>query len=190
MTATTKKTTFLATSTRTGKTYTRTSLRAYTHAVVSYEGPESLAARQDRSAVVQDRYEAEYTLTAAYLRAGTAPMDGILTEKVDGGMSYNEQKAGVRTKWDSVRYGVANGTMGQPKNDAAATAEIYERFAVSARESAARHRARAAEIRATGEYAEGASFHHSAALAAKEADKAPAYGGTVVSEIVAAVPKA
>lgn len=187
MTATTtrtQKTTFVATSPITGDAFTRKSARAYTHAVISFKSAESVADELRRMAAFADKQARQYDIIADILEHAAAPFP---TEPLHAFLfgkpmssSYNTQQAGVRTQWQDVLYHIAgeptpNGienrswTMYQSRQEAAAA---YREYSAGQRADAARLRVKAE----TAEPRQGASFHHSAALAQKEVQKEAAIG--------------
>ena len=176
---------FTATSPVTGRTYTRKSQHLYTHACISFQRADAQAARLQQDAMRRDESAAESREIAAHLRAGTTPAAGsVLLERCTA-MSYNMQKAGVRTKWDAVLYDTRRVPYGatEPKAPEVCAAE-YEGWAADDDTRAAQDRAEAHRIVVANEIREGATFHHSATLAAKEAAKQATYPGRWETRVV------
>lgn len=186
-TARAKATTFAVVSPTPGRRYTRKSLHAYTHALVTYETVESMVRRAERSAVRDDEQAARYTETAMLLRSGGSPAAGsALLARVNGG-SYNMQQAGVRTEWDAVLFSLnhPNSVYRGQGLTAEQFAAQYDAYAAQTAASAVRYRAEAVAIREANAVREWATFHHSYKLALKAAGKeAGSFGGVCVSQIV------
>lgn len=189
-TARAKATTFVAVSPTTGRRYTRKSLHAYTHACVTYETVDSMVARAEESAASNDRYVAKYTEIAAHLRAGTTPAAGSPLLARCTSMSYNMQLARVRTEWDAVMFSVRhpNSVYADEGLTAEQFAAKYDEYAAHSAAGAAKARAEAVAIREANTVRESATFHHSYALAMKQAATFERYTGTYVSRIVEATP--
>lgn len=170
------KTTFVAVSPITGTAHTRKSARAYTHAVVCFKSAESVAEGLRREAAFTAKRGRQYHIIADLLELNaepsrTEPLQAFLFEATESS-SFNSRQAGVRTRWQDVLYHIAgeptpNGIENRSFTLYASRAEA----ATSYRTYAERELNRAFELTATATQAkpdEAASFHHSAALAAKE----------------------
>lgn len=169
-----KPTKFTAVSPFTGAEFTRKSHRAYTHAVILHTPVEALRAGLEAEIATQLQWGDRYRLIAEHLEQGTEPEAGSPLLGKPSGTSYNEQKAGVRTVWDQIRYQLEGRSPSGPIS-AAALAEQYRGY-----EADVRARVDRLDPAAIVEPREGASFHHSLALAQKAAGGIP---GTAVVEV-------
>lgn len=157
------KTKFTAISPWTGAALTRSSLRAYTHAVVYHTTVDALRAGIEARKATLQAEAAEYAEIADLLERGVEPPAGapILTRRT--GTSYAEEKAGVRSVWDRVCYELrGNSVYGQ-----VSAADLAKRYRMY--EASVLTRAAGLDPAKVTEPREDATFHHSAALAHKAA---------------------
>lgn len=150
-----KKTTFTVVSNVTGKTYTRKSFRAYTHAVVSHKTTDAIVASLTKAADREAEEAIRYEAIAMHLTNGTTPEAGSILLKPTS-MCLRDANNGCRTEWDVVTRGWCKHTI-----------EQYREWTTECSKRMTQYREEAIAARATNKIEEGATFHHSAALAHK-----------------------
>jgi hypothetical protein len=115
----------------TGTVFTRTSKnRNYTHALVSYEQASTVRERAIKAAEYNELQGRISRASAEYRRSGK--IDPVLNTKVSSS-SYNQDRAGVRTELDKLRYDAREGSTWNP------TAEQYDTWATGYELSAAKY---------------------------------------------------
>jgi plasmid stabilization system protein ParE len=166
------KTTFVAVSPLTGKKFTRKSERQYTFAVICSESIEAQRQRSEADAKYEEKLAAQYHEIATFLETGTTPdaTHRLRQPKPRSHFSWAEYEAGVRTKWDSILYHAT-----RDNETHAQVAANYRRWASNSQDRANKLRAEVID-----RPREGASFHHSEALARKEQAKDAKYWTQVV----------
>lgn len=185
-----KKVTFRAVSPITGEVFLRSSLHAYTHAVIHHNNTERLIAQAEAEIRYFQKSALRYREIAKHLTDGTTPTEGVLLRKL-GWSSGNSIAAGVRTVWDGVLFGVAGSRFAktvikQGCEYSLATAEVRALENLRYADEEDQYiLAKEAKLAAIGsQVSEYATFHHSAELAQKAARASHCVSALVVETTV------